>query len=268
MQLRQLLAILEKIQPPGLHAFHTDLLYRWVIYCRSRPISVTAKTAIVFAPHPDDETLGCGGLIALKREQGTPVSVVFLTDGRNAHADPLAADAVATARRQEALAALAVLGVAPQAVHFLDAPDGTLGDLSEETEAGVVAHLCGLLQSLRPEEAYLPHRKDRHRDHEAAFCLIQDAISQTGVTMDVFEYPIWLFWRMPLLFGLGWKRQEIAGAVKISIETVRAKKAAALAAHRSQLAEAILPAGFLRRFFQPHELFFQREPSRERRTPG
>ena len=39
------------------------------------------KRVLVVAPHQDDETLGCGGLIARKRYEGLPVHVVFITDG-------------------------------------------------------------------------------------------------------------------------------------------------------------------------------------------
>ena len=42
------------------------------------------KRVIVFAPHPDDETLGCGGTIAKKLREGYDVLIVFMTDGRNA----------------------------------------------------------------------------------------------------------------------------------------------------------------------------------------
>ena len=42
------------------------------------------RSTIVFSPHPDDETLGCGGTIAMKIKKGYNVSIVFMTDGRNA----------------------------------------------------------------------------------------------------------------------------------------------------------------------------------------
>src|SRR4030065_330273 len=43
------------------------------------------SSAVIFAPHQDDETLGCGGTIMLKRKAGTPVACVFMTDGSTSH---------------------------------------------------------------------------------------------------------------------------------------------------------------------------------------
>jgi LmbE family N-acetylglucosaminyl deacetylase len=237
--------------------FHADLLLRIILAFSGKPMTLTEESAIVFAPHPDDETLGCGGLIALKRARGVPVHVVFLTDGRNAHAEALSNEAVVVERRQEALAALAVLGVAPEAVQFLDAPDGGLGDLPGAVRTRFVGRLAGLIQAAKPGEVFVTHRKDRHRDHEAAYDLVWDALALAGASPTVYEYPIWIFWRMPLLFGLGLKCREMAGARRLSIEAVRDKKARAISAHRSQLSEAILPSGFLRRFSRPEELYFR-----------
>ena len=41
------------------------------------------KSILVFAAHPDDEALGCGGTIALHAQTGAHVQVVFMTDGVN-----------------------------------------------------------------------------------------------------------------------------------------------------------------------------------------
>lgn len=43
------------------------------------------ERVVVFAPHPDDETLACGGTIAKSVHQGDDVYIVIMTDGRNSH---------------------------------------------------------------------------------------------------------------------------------------------------------------------------------------
>jgi N-acetyl-1-D-myo-inositol-2-amino-2-deoxy-alpha-D-glucopyranoside deacetylase len=96
---------------------------------------------LVIAPHPDDETLACGGLIHQAVAGGRLVRVVLLTNGDGfrrivggyrVHGDHDASDAfvrLGTARAAEATAALGVLGVPASDVTFLGYPDGSLRDL-------------------------------------------------------------------------------------------------------------------------------------------
>jgi N-acetyl-1-D-myo-inositol-2-amino-2-deoxy-alpha-D-glucopyranoside deacetylase len=95
---------------------------------------------IVFAPHPDDETVGAGGLITRLAHRHMPVRVVFFTNGdgypRAVEEDfdlkkPTDADYVALGRlrQREALAAARQLGLAKRDVHFLGFPDGGLAEL-------------------------------------------------------------------------------------------------------------------------------------------
>ncbi|MBK6732826.1 MAG: PIG-L family deacetylase [bacterium] len=150
-----------------------------------------AAPAIVFAPHQDDETLGCGGLIALKRARGVPVTVVFLTDGRTSHARFLEAGELASRRRAEALAACGELGVAAVDVHFLDFRDGELtGGI-----AAAAARIAGLLR-LHPGALLLaPYAGDTTADHQATLAAVLGgiALQEPGTTRVLLEYPVW-FW--------------------------------------------------------------------------
>jgi hypothetical protein len=75
---------------------------------------------LVLAPHPDDETLGAGGLIARLRRAGVPVTIVAITDGEHAYADtPNLADI----RIPEQIEALHRLGVPERMIHRLHLPD-------------------------------------------------------------------------------------------------------------------------------------------------
>jgi len=95
---------------------------------------------IVFAPHPDDEVVGVGGLVYRLVHRGTPVRVVFLTNGdgfpRAVEQDleverPTDSDflALGRLRQREALAAARELGLNKRAVRFLGFPDGGLDAL-------------------------------------------------------------------------------------------------------------------------------------------
>ncbi len=162
---------------------------------------------LVLAPHPDDETIGAGGLIQAAVEAGVPVRVAILTDGgssKDAFADlrgPLGTSArealrLSAVRRREALAATGELGVAPGDVVFLGYPDSAMLPMwqqawsdrpvqSPRTRATTVRHsfaltpgaahtgesvlrdLGRLVSEFRPTVVAVSHPGDTHPDHEA-----------------------------------------------------------------------------------------------------
>ena len=239
----------------GLHLRNLTsyLLFLWIVARKSRPLALSQKSAIVFSPHQDDETLGCGGAIALKRQQGVPVKVVFMTDGRYGFLDCMETAEVISLRKKEAQAALDALGVAASDIIFLDRLDGTLSSLTGEPRQNLVAQIVQLLQQTAPGEVYVPHRKDFHADHEATYDLVRTAIAQSGMQVELLQYPIWIFWQNPLSFQLQWR--DLDRAYRLPINSVRARKHQAIETYQSQIPG--LSRGFLRRFFSPYELFFK-----------
>lgn len=221
---------------------------------KSKPLAVSPKRAIVFSPHQDDETLGCGGAIALKRQMGVPVKVIFLTDGRYGIPDLIdQPEEVTKIRQEEAVAALGTLGVPASDINFLKLKDGDLAILPDEQRQQLIEKLAQLLQAFMPEEVYVPHHRDFHNDHEATYKLVQAAIALSGIKVDLWQYPIWLLWQNPLSFQLTSK--DMAGAYRLAINSVQAQKHQAIETYKSQIPG--LTRGFLRRFFAPQELFFK-----------
>jgi LmbE family N-acetylglucosaminyl deacetylase len=80
---------------------------------------------IVLAPHPDDESLGCGGLIAEACRQGSRAKVVIVSDGAGSHPNSKAypPDRLTSLREVEAKQAGAALGLKPEDMCFLRLPD-------------------------------------------------------------------------------------------------------------------------------------------------
>ena len=115
---------------------------------------------VVVAPHPDDEVLACGLLLATAVERGLPVRIIAVTDGEAAYPghDP---DELARLRRREQLAALAELGIGADAVHRLGLPDGRVGDHLATLADAIGAH-CSTGTLL-----VAPSVHDWHPDHEA-----------------------------------------------------------------------------------------------------
>jgi LmbE family N-acetylglucosaminyl deacetylase len=131
---------------------------------RPWPARELARPAVVFAPHQDDEVLGCGGTIVRKRRAGAPVTVVFMTDGSASHPPHLMPpEETKRLRAAEALACCQLLGVAREHVLFLDFKDGQLGSFHE----AVVRRVAELLRRLGPADVFIPHYHDGSPDHLA-----------------------------------------------------------------------------------------------------
>lgn len=208
-------------------------------------IDLTART-LVFAPHPDDEVLGCGGTIARKVLAGAVLRVVIVTDGRTSHEKFISAGELVRMRRAEAHDAATALGLADDCCEFLDFPDG---QLHRHREAAVAA-VRSIIQSFAPREIYLPHRADRQHDHETTYGVVLSALEGYGQPVNMFEYPIWLLhswpwtWGAPVGGGRLWRWWSELRAVweiawrcrtRSDIAAVRDKKLQALAAYRSQM---------------------------------
>src|SRR5437763_2016550 len=116
---------------------------------------------VVIAPHPDDESIGCGGTICLHTDRGDRVTTVFLTSGELAlrHLPPEEAWQI---REAEAEAAAEVLGVST--LKFLRRPDWFMNEAIAET-GGM---LQPLLEAADPELIYLPNDRESIPDHEAS----------------------------------------------------------------------------------------------------
>jgi LmbE family N-acetylglucosaminyl deacetylase len=211
---------------------------------------------IVFAAHPDDETLGAGGLMSECAARGIPVHVIVVTDGGASHPDSSSISPVhlAVLRRLEVSKATELL--APSAtLTFWDFEDGTIRENRERVLAEV---LCVVERASENALMVAPWRGDGHRDHRILGEICAEAIEGTGVSM--LEYPIWMWhWSSPDADTTPW---DTLSAFHLSEKSVVAKRRA-IALHRSQVAplsldpgdEIILNPLFLRNFDLDIEVF-------------
>ncbi len=122
--------------------------------------------ALVLAPHPDDETIACGLLLAAKSAAREPVTVVLATDGRLGwfgDGPPPPPDDLAAVRSTEWHAALDALGVGRSDRVELGHPDG---DLAAHEEAAATA-IAALVVATGADQVVLPSPDDLHVDHRA-----------------------------------------------------------------------------------------------------
>jgi len=231
-------------------------------------LPVTTATSfgptLVVAPHQDDESLGCGGAIALLRRAGLPVTVLFVSDGTGSHPNSRTypPQRLRNTREAEALVALALLGVAAEMVCFLRLPDTAVPRPGQPDFAAAVARVGAALDAAAPQTILLPWRRDPHCDHRAAWELVQATLAGRTTRPRLLEYPIWV-WE---LGGVG--DLPLTGEVlgwRLAIDAVLPQKAAAIAAHHSQTTALIDddPTGFrllpemLAHFADPWEIFLE-----------
>lgn len=180
---------------------------------------------VVVAAHPDDESLGAGGLIASAADAGLSVYVVLLTAGEASPYAPRSKTrhALATLRLAEMENALARLAPDNDLV-FLGAPDGGV----HEAEDQIARSLTGLLGEATHTLLAAPWREDGHPDHDAAGRASALAAQASGARL--VEFPL-LAWTHRRPDDLSW--DEVV-CLELSAQS-QARKAAAISAHESQV---------------------------------
>ena len=228
----------------------------------SRPYELKEAPTVIIAPHQDDETLACGGVIARKRSEGLPVHVIFITDGSASHPNHprLGPPAIAALRAREAMQAMAHLGVERTAVHFLDEPDGSLKTIIPARREDLVARLAHLLGRIGPAEIFLPCHPDGSSEHDATFGFVLEAVGRTGRRPDVWQYPVWSWWT-PTLLVRRWLGTP--DCRRLPVEDYLQAKQHAIACYQSQVAplppdeSAALPSVLVAIFRHETEYFFR-----------
>jgi LmbE family N-acetylglucosaminyl deacetylase len=236
-----------------------ELHERW----RALPVGslsdvIGAGACLVLAPHPDDESLGCGGLIAASCAARRPPLVVVLTDGSQSHPDSrlYPPRQLAALREAEAVEAVRILGLPAARLMFMREPD-TKAPHSGPALDAVVRRLVVWLRAFGCSAIAAPWRHDPHCDHEASARIACEAAAISGITQ--VAYPIW-----------GWMLAADAPIEEATVHGWRLDvtahlpaKRRAIAAHLSQYGGLIaddprgfqLPAQLLRAFDTPWETF-------------
>lgn len=249
------------------------------------------RSALVFAPHQDDETLACGGTIMRKRAAGAEIKLVFMTDGRSSHAQLMPAAELVTLRKTEALAAAQVLGLTPDDVFFLDFADGWLATQRRTA----IAQVAALLRTHQPAEVFIPYFDEPPADHYVTNQVVLAALVENQQNVTVYEYPVWFWHHWPWVSLRQPTRQETKAVAQNTLTTrlggrllqdfrhhvyvseLLARKEQALAQHASQMERLrsdshwptlhdVADGDFLRCFFTDYEHFYVYEFEGSRHT--
>jgi LmbE family N-acetylglucosaminyl deacetylase len=172
---------------------------------------------LVLSPHPDDEAIGCGGVLRQHAMQGDTIRIVFLTSGElGGHGLP--PEKTRRCREAEAQRSGKILGI--DRIEFWRQPDGKL-----KVTHALVLRLRKLLKAWRPDAVYVTHPDEMHPDHRAAARLAQLALSGPSARNSkpaLWGYEVWT----PIL--------QIDRVVDISSQMQ--KKLAAVRSHKTQCA--------------------------------
>ena len=201
-------------------------------------------SAVILAPHPDDETFGSGQLIAAMCSQGKLVHIIVLSDGSESHQGccGISPQDLSKARYESMKRAMAILGGPEDHLHFCGCPDGKLPEILPEH----YAELEKLVSSLGCEALFAPHPQEGWSDHLAAADLGGHLAQR--LSMKLHYYCVWFWFSMPFRkFGrVCWKKSMVFGTLKD-----REKKLKACQPYRNDFAPCGHPyAGVL-----PDELF-------------
>lgn len=216
------------------------------------------RRPLVLAPHADDESLGCGGLLAQAAAGGMRPGVLVLTDGTGSHpgSQQYPAARLRAVREAEAQAAAGLLGV--ERVAFLGLQD-TAPPVAGAAFDDAVTAILAQARLWGCEVLLAPWRHDPHCDHEAAHLMAVEAAFRGG--LGHLAYPVW-GWALAAEHMLA--GPAVAGW-RLDVSAQRDVKQRAIGAHRSQYAGLVdddpggfqLQAGFLDFFAGEFEVFLR-----------
>ncbi len=201
---------------------------------------------LIFAPHPDDESLGCGGLISHLRNQQIPIYIAFITDGAASHTNSaqFPPRKLAALRRKEGQRAAHQLGVDQDHIYFFEQPDGKLEHINKKAKDKIAQELRDIVTSHAVQSIVVPFEKDAHADHRATWALAMQSIEPLSQPITVIEYPIW-FWK-------NGKPEDTPNPkdynfFRLDISAVKQSKSKAIKEHQSQTTDLINddPHGFM-----------------------
>ena len=174
---------------------------------------LTGNRVLALIPHPDDETIGCGGSLALHAEAKDPVKIVIMTDGSQGGDDTCDRDGLIAQRKSEARLACGCLGV--DDIEFWGYADRRLAGAP-----GALRRLIKLLEQYRPSLIYAPSPLEFHPDHRACCYLLNDALRSFVPDCHIAFYEI---------------NQPMRVNRLVDIDPVLDKKKRALAVYDSQI---------------------------------
>jgi LmbE family N-acetylglucosaminyl deacetylase len=181
-----------------LYRYFRNLLLLAVAKNKGREMRVEDDVLII-SPHPDDEILGCGGLISqLNRRKGN-VYIIFMTKGENVD-DRFVKSEIIEERNRLTRKALCAVGQSLDKCFFLNFPDGSIDFTHPETQI-----LESLIKKINPQVICIPNLNDGWSDHVQTNLIIRSLVKGIS-SIQLYEYCVWFWYTMPFktVFSIDW----------------------------------------------------------------
>lgn len=215
-------------------------------------LSKLGEQIVIIAPHPDDEVIGCGGLIIRLVTDGRLPHVIVMTGGEESHRSccELSVKDLKQARRKLTDDALRMLSIDRNHIHVFDFPDG--GISADDPE---MTKLKELIDEINPDTVFVPHWGEGWPDHVMAAKIVKEIAPKQAA---IYEYCVWM-WYYNVWRGLDWKN---AYKLKMTLREHQLKLEA-MDAYTKPLApcgkpwSGVLPKIFMQANSRDTELYFR-----------
>lgn len=209
------------------------------------------NNVLIVAPHPDDEVIGCGGLIARLVRLGRTPHIVVMTGGEGSHAGccDTSKEDIVKARRRLTRNALTILGIPESYIHELNFADGNINGDDPE-----VKKLKQIISELKPQSIFMPHWGEGWPDHVNTARIVEKIAPKSA---KIWEYCVWM-WYYNVFRGLDWPH----GRRLTMTPAEHSLKLKAMDAYVSPLApcgkpwSGVLPQLFIKANSAKRELYF------------
>lgn len=161
-------------------------LFKKTILKTKNSFEVTNKNSLIVAPHPDDETFGCAGLIYEKKSLGSKVYVVFLTNGEGS-LENISKDEISKNRVETSTKVCEKLSV--DDIYYLNIEDGKINSKDQNT----VNLLKDIIEKNHIQEVFSTHYCEGWKDHTEASFLVKNTLKKVDKNIEFYNYWVW-YW--------------------------------------------------------------------------
>jgi LmbE family N-acetylglucosaminyl deacetylase len=234
---------------------------------------------VIFAPHPDDEVIGCAGVIQHALAKGRSVRIVFTTNGDGY---PLAVATLlgkpepeltrddfarlGATRKDETIAAANVLGLDASRLLFLGYPDGLMAKVpAPYNRAAAHADFSKVLRDSRPSQVYVTDRADEHPDHRITYQLVREAVTASGYSGELSTFIVHSGGVEWPGHGPSYEKETVGGRTypagvswppPIRISLTPGEQDVKLAAMKAHASQWVIDHDYLGRFVKSEEIFW------------